>query len=84
MEITAYTTTGCVYCDKLKELFQRARVTPTTIVVGVDITREEFKEKFPEVNGFPHVIIDGESVGGLVETAKEFLKRGMVMAKKNA
>ena len=84
MEIIAYTTQGCFYCDKLKELFERAQVNPTIIIVGVDITREEFKEKFPDIIGFPHVMIDGESIGGLVETAKEFLKRGIVMAKKNA
>jgi len=52
------------------------------ITVGTDITREEFKEKFPDVYGFPYVIIDGESVGGLVETAKLFLQKNLVSSKK--
>jgi len=82
MEIVAYTTPGCFYCDKLKELFQRAQVDSTIITVGTDITREEFKEKFPDVYGFPHVMIDGESVGGLVETAKLFLQKDLVSSKK--
>jgi len=82
MEIIAYTTPGCFYCDKLKELFQRAQVDSTIITIGTDITREEFKESFPDVQSFPHVIIDGETIGGLVETAKLFLQKDLVSSTK--
>lgn len=82
MEIVAYTTPGCFYCDKLKELFQRAQVDSTIITIGTDITREEFKESFPDVQSFPHVIIDGETIGGLVETAKLFLQKDLVSSTK--
>ena len=82
MEIIAYTTPGCFYCDKLKELFQRAQVDSTIITVGTDVTREEFKESFPDVQSFPHVIIDGETIGGLVETAKLFLQKDLVSSTK--
>ena len=84
MEITAYTIDGCNYCDKLKELFARANVEYSTILVGEDITRQEFLESYPDVSGYPYVIIDGEPVGGLVETATLFLQRGLVSSKKNA
>ena len=83
MEITAYTTQGCFYCDKLKELFSRAGVEYTTLMAGEDFTREEFIERFPHATGYPHVIIDGQPVGGLVETAKLFLEKGLVSSKKN-
>ena len=82
MEIIAYTTKGCLYCDKLKELFSRADVEATIITVGVDIDKEKFKENFPSVTGYPYVIIDKEPVGGLVETAKLFLQKGLVSSKK--
>ena len=82
MEIIAYTTPGCFYCDKLKELFQRAQVDSTIITIGTDVTREEFKESFPDVQSFPHVIIDGETIGGLVETAKLFLQKDLVSSTK--
>jgi len=82
MEIIAYTTPGCFYCDKLKELFQRAQVDSTIITIGTDITREKFKESFPDVQSFPHVIIDGETIGGLVETAKLFLQKDLVSSTK--
>ena len=83
MEIIAYTTKGCFYCEKLKELFSRANVNATLISVGSDISQEKFIEKFPQCTGYPYVIIDGEPIGGLVETAKLFLQKGLVSSKKN-
>ena len=83
MEIIAYTTKGCFYCDKLKELFSRANVEATLISVGNDINKEEFMEKHPQCTGYPYVIIDGEPVGGLVETARVFVQKGLVSSKKN-
>ena len=84
MEIIAYTSTGCFYCDKLKELFERAHLPYTSVIVRKDITREEFTRKFPEVDTFPHVIIDGEEIGGLTQTAKFLLEKGLVSSRKNA
>jgi len=83
MEIIAYTTQGCFYCDKLKELFSRANVEATLISVGSDINKEEFMGKYPHCTGYPYVIIDGEPIGGLVETAKVFVQKGLVSSKKN-
>ena len=54
----------------------------TIITIGADITREKFKESFPDVQSFPHVIIDGETIGGLVETAKLFLQKDLVSSTK--
>ena len=85
MEIKAFTTRGCKYCGHLKELFDRADVTYEEVVVSereTDYNMEVFKQQYPEVIGFPHVIIDGESVGGLVEVAKLFLEKGLVSSKK--
>mgnify|MGYP005665114057 FL=1 len=43
----------------------------------------KLKTKYPDVTGFPVVIIDDEFVGGLVDTAKVFLKKGLVTAPSN-
>jgi glutaredoxin 3 len=83
MEIKAYTTRGCFYCEKLKELFSRADVEYQMLTVGEDITKEEFLNEYPHVTGYPYVIIDGEIVGGLVETAKLFLQKGLVSSKRS-
>ena len=82
MEILIYTTSGCFYCDQAKKLCERANVDYQTKEVGVDIPREDFTKLYPHVTGYPYVIIDGKEIGGLVETAKLFLKEGLVSVNK--
>ena len=82
MEILIYTTSGCFYCDQAKKLCERANVDYQTQEVGVDIPREDFTKLYPHVTGYPYVIIDGKEIGGLVETAKFFLKEGLVSVNK--
>jgi|TARA_B100001057_G_scaffold263822_1_gene263983 glutaredoxin len=84
MEITIYTNEGCIWCSRTKELMARASVEYTE-VNWQKITVEEqvqLKEKFGDkLVSFPVVVIDDEFVGGLVETAKIFLKKGLVSAR---
>ena len=80
MKIEAYTTGDCSYCDHLKELLLRANLKDITtfIKVGRDITREEFIEKFPDANGYPYVIIDGEHLPGLVPAARYLVQHNLI------
>ncbi len=82
MEILIYTTSGCFYCDQAKKLCERANVDYQTQEVGINITREDFTKLYPHVNSSPYVIIDGNEMGSLVETAKFFLKEGLVSVNK--
>ena len=80
-----YARVGCKFCGNLEELFKRADLEYKKIVVGEKQNQcpmDLFKEKYPEVLGFPFVVIDGEQIGGLVETAKLFLDKGLVTAPK--
>ena len=44
----------------------------------------EVKQKYgDQIRAFPVVLIDDEFVGGLVETAKIFLKKGLVSARQS-
>ena len=57
----------------------------TTIVVGEKANQcptEVFRKEYPDVIGFPFVVIDGEKIGGLVETAKLFLDKNLVTVPK--
>ena len=81
MEIIIYTTYGCKWCSRTKELFARAEVEYEERQVGTsEWDAAEFSATYPEAKAYPYVIIDGEPVGGLVETAKIFLERGLVSA----
>ena len=86
MEILIYTTSGCFYCDQAKKLCEKANVDYRTQEVGVDITREDFLKLYPHVRAYPYVIIIDDDIdtplGGLVETAKHFLKEGLVSVNK--
>ncbi len=83
MNIQIYTVSGCGYCEKIKELMRRASVDYTQIMVGKDISREEFKIKYPFISAFPFTVIDDKEIGGLVETVKLFVEQGLVSSKKN-
>ena len=83
MEIQIYTTSGCMWCTRTKELMARANVeyteTPWHSINPTEQTK--LKEKYPNMEAFPVVIIDGEFVGGLMEVAKRFLKEGLVSSR---
>jgi glutaredoxin len=81
MEIVAYTTPGCFYCDQLKELFSRAEVSYDVIMVETEQEKTKFRSDFPSAMGFPFVVIDGEEYPGLVPVAKLFVEKGLVSPK---
>ena len=76
MDIKIHTTDGCFYCDQMKELCKRAEVE----YEAINTTQDDLIRLFPNALGYPHVIIDGKEIGGLVEAAKFFLKEGLVSA----
>ena len=82
MDITIYTTQGCVWCSRMKELMERAEQTYTE-VSWQDLTGDEqvaLGEQYPDIKSFPFAIIDGEFYPGLVPVAKKFLDDGLVSA----
>jgi len=85
MNIKLYTTTGCGYCIKMKELFKRAEIEDyEEIVIGNDdkVQRHELITKYPMAYGYPFVTIDEEPIGSLVEVAKWMLKEGFIQSPK--
>ena len=86
MQITIYTNEGCIWCTRTKELMARASVEYTEVNWSKLSIQEqvEVKQKYgDQIRAFPVVLIDDEFVGGLVETAKIFLKKGLVTAPSN-
>ena len=80
--IIAYTLPGCSHCVSLKELFRRAGVEYSECVVKKDMSVEEFHIQYPGIISFPYVVIDQVPVGGLVETVKLFVQKGLVTSSK--
>jgi glutaredoxin 3 len=59
-----YSKDNCPYCVKAKNLLNARGIEFTEIKIGVDITRDEFLETFPNARTVPQIILDGEHVGG--------------------
>lgn len=86
VKVIAYTLNGCVHCLHLHELLERCEIPNeriTFVDVGSDISKEDFARQFPDAGGYPHVIINREPIGGLVETAKWLIKKGYISSNKN-
>ena len=81
MNITIYTNEGCIWCTRTKELMARANVEYSEVnwsKLSID-EQLEIKQKYSDnIRAFPVVVIDDEFVGGLIEVAKLFLKKGLV------
>jgi glutaredoxin len=55
MKTVVYSKENCPACTALKARLTKDGESFTEIMVGKDITREEFLEKFPQVRQMPHV-----------------------------
>jgi glutaredoxin len=62
--ILVYTKDACPFCDQAKTLLRNKDLRFQEMKIGLDISREEFLDTFPDVRTVPYIIIDGEKVGG--------------------
>jgi glutaredoxin len=79
MNIQVYTIPGCTYCVKLKRLLDRDNIAYIQTVVDDTVS---FKLQHPKCSGFPFTVIDGEEIGGIMDTAKFLLDKGLVKRRK--
>lgn len=56
MTTKIYTTTNCPGCKQLKAQYDVQGKPYTEIVIGKDITREDFAQAFPGVRTVPFVV----------------------------
>jgi glutaredoxin len=60
--ITVYTRVqACPYCDRLKTALEDYDLPYEEVVIGRDLTREEFREKFPNATTVPLMVHKGET-----------------------
>ena len=76
MEIKIYTTENCFYCKQAKELMRRMNQE------YIELDRDALQRDHPDLETFPQVFVDGEYIGGLVDSAKYFVDKGMISSKK--
>lgn len=78
IKAVVYSKPDCPYCEKVKQLFTQLDITHVMYTLDIDFTREQFFKEFGEGSTFPQVIIDGETVGGSVDTVRYLKENGYV------
>ena len=68
MEIVIYSKDNCPNCLKAKNKLNKHN--PTIIMIGKDISRDDFFNKFPNVKQVPQIIINNELIGGYQDLEK--------------
>ena len=68
MKITIYSKDNCSNCIKVKN--RLSKYNPKILLLGKDITRAEFFEKFPNTKTLPQVIINNQLIGGYNDIEK--------------
>ena len=68
MEIIIYSKDNCSNCIKVKNRLNK--YNPKILLLGKDITRKEFFEKFPNIKTLPQVIINNQLIGGYNDIEK--------------
>jgi glutaredoxin 3 len=59
-----YTKDNCPYCVSAKQLLEENGKEYIETNIGRDIRRDDFISLFPNVKTVPHIIINGEQIGG--------------------
>lgn len=66
-DVTIYTRPGCHFCQSAKLLLDSKNIHYGELVVGEDLTAEEFKQLHPLVGYVPYVMVDGNPIGGYTQ-----------------
>ena len=70
--IEIYGKDNCGYCENAKS-FCKSKVLPYIYhKLGVDFTREELLDMFPDAKTFPQIKVDGKSIGCYAELRRYY------------
>ena len=67
MFVTLYTIPGCQPCNAVKTYLQDQNVEHEILIVGDDVTKEEFVAVTNGARSVPQILVDGELISGFDE-----------------
>jgi len=62
-----YSRPDCLWCVNAKKLCKEKRQSHTEVIIGEDISVDDFKAKYPEVRGVPYIVIDENVIGNFLD-----------------
>ena len=78
MNFAVYTKDGCPYCDKVKQVLELTERRFVVYNLGQHFEKKEFYGEFGEGSTFPQVVVNGQKLGGCVDTIK-YLKEQKII-----
>jgi glutaredoxin 3 len=70
--VIIYSKANCPYCDRAKALLSLKNKQYQEMKIGEDLTRDDFVSIFPNVKSVPHIIINGDEIGGFDKLTEWF------------
>ena len=78
MNFAVYTKDGCPYCDKVKQVLQLTESKFVVYNLGEHFEKKEFYGEFGQGSTFPQVVVDGNKLGGCVDTIKYLKEKEII------
>ena len=78
MNFAVYSKEGCPYCEKIKKVLDLTKTSYVVYNLGEHFDKNSFYDEFGEGSTFPQVIVDGQKLGGCIDSIK-FLQEKKVI-----
>ena len=78
MNYAVYSKNGSPYCDKIKQVLTLTNLKYVVYNLGEHFDKKSFYEEFGEGSTFPQVVVDGQKLGGCIDSIK-FLQEKKVI-----
>ena len=78
MNFAVYSKKGCPYCEKIKQVLDLTKLSYVVYNLDEHFDKKSFYDEFGEGSTFPQVIVDGQKLGGCIDSIK-FLQEKKVI-----
>ena len=75
---TVFSKDGCPYCEKIQEVLKLAGLNFVTYKLDQNFDKKSFYGEFGEGSTFPQVTMNGEKLGGCLDTVKYLQEKQLV------
>ena len=75
---TIYSKDGCPYCEKIEEVMKLAKLSHVIYKLDEHFNKDGFYGQFGEDSTFPQVVLNGDNLGGCVDTVKYLKEKSLV------
>jgi|TARA_B100001996_G_scaffold266180_1_gene207886 glutaredoxin len=78
MNFTVYTKEGCPYCSSILQILVGKDLAFTEYKLDDNFTKDEFYAEFGKGSTFPQVVMDGQKLGGCMDSVKYLKEEGII------